>query len=94
MKPPIDIPFSEKRSANEARYGNGADACLLCAKPIKDTTKAKVVVLTSSLGQIADQMTPPEINGGEFFIGPDCWRRNPQLHPYETKTGVASYRDL
>jgi hypothetical protein len=83
--PDIDIPRSSAYEANERRYGVDTDRCLICAKPV-DLSRARVVVLEAGLGMIT---APPagdsEGTGGCFYIGPDCWRRHPQIHPYELK---------
>jgi hypothetical protein len=89
-KVPIRIPYSKSREANERKYGQASTSykqCLLCARPIRGVSM-KVVVLSSDLGEIIDPQSPEgqgEDNGGAFFIGPDCWKTNRQLHPYEVK---------
>ncbi len=85
---PISIPYSLRRNANERRYGQARTdvaQCLLCSKPLS-SEGLHLVMLDDGCGQIIDPSSEEgqgEQNGGCFFIGPDCWRRNRQLHPYE-----------
>jgi hypothetical protein len=87
--PPIEIPYSPRRAANEKRYGmarTDVQQCLLCLKPVNPDT-CRYVVLTSDLGMIADPdiESTNEPNGGGFYIGSECWRKNPQLWDYRVR---------
>jgi hypothetical protein len=84
----IPIPYSPEHSANQDRYGIGDGSkhqeCLLCARPIKVAT-LHVILLTDDLGMITDPSRNQETTGGCFYVGPDCWKRHLELHPYEVK---------
>lgn len=86
---PIDIPYSKSHGANRRRYAMSPCDCLLCAKPMNSNLKTKKwVMLDAALGKIIDPDSDDaksENNGGYFFIGPDCWRSNPQLRGYDDK---------
>ena len=85
MLPDIPIPRSHAREANLKRFGHGdVEPCLLCAKPVNHDT-ARWVALNDWCGEITDPKNEP--NGGCFPVGPDCWKRNPQLKPYECGNG-------
>ena len=84
----IPIPYSPKFEANRDRYGHSGstDRCLLCGKPV-NPARATWVVLTDDLGEIVDPKIEEtgEPYGGRFVIGPDCWKSNPQLHPFKVE---------
>ena len=54
---------------------------LACRKQV-NPERARWVVLDEGLGQIVDPRGPDGLSGC-FPIGSDCWRRHPELHPYE-----------
>jgi hypothetical protein len=88
--PDIEIPYSANYSANLKRYGHRSEPqCLLCAKPV-DGNKAHWVLLRHDLGTITDPSTDQETSGGGFPIGPECWRKNRQIHAYACN----EFRDL
>jgi hypothetical protein len=88
MLPPIPIPFSASKTKNQDRYGQCRTdvlQCLICSKPVDEVT-ARWVVLTSDLGKIADPSVDQEVSGGCSPIGPECFRKNKQIHIYGIKS--------
>lgn len=82
--PDIKIPRSRSHGANLDRYGDATERCLLCGRPINLKT-SKVVLLDEGCGAITHPHEDQEHTGGCFYIGPDCWKRHPEIHPYEVK---------
>jgi hypothetical protein len=82
--PDIPIPYAASLSANRFRFGEAKDRCLLCGRPV-NMKRTRVVLLNDELGGITDPDQDPEYTGGCFDIGSDCWKRHPELHPYEVK---------
>jgi hypothetical protein len=82
--PDIPIPYAASLSANRFRFGEAKDRCLLCGRPV-NMKRTRVVLLNDELGGITDPDQDPEYTGGCFDIGLDCWKRHPELHPYEVK---------
>jgi ribosomal protein S27AE len=91
--PDIPIPYARHREPCRRGSGGNMTLCLLCERPL-DRTKSHVVVLDQGCGRITDPNIDQERSGGCFDIGPDCWRNNPQLHPYEVRgaTAMTLYR--
>jgi hypothetical protein len=75
MLPPINI----ERSPTYLDRGGDTEPCAICGKPVNHET-AKWVGANESFQAVDPSIEEPPL--GCFPIGPECWRKHKQLHPY------------
>jgi hypothetical protein len=85
----LAIPHHKSRNKNRLRYGEGGSdfddgRCLLCGKPVNGDTARMVRVGNGGLSLVTDREAEADPAGdlGWLPVGPDCWRRHPEIHPY------------
>ena len=84
----IRTPRAPSYSRNRARYGDKHAHCLVCGKPVKDTSGSAHwvhehdgggLIVTDRLAAQLDSMS----DLGFQAIGSDCWKKHPELHRFE-----------
>jgi hypothetical protein len=90
----ILVPYSPDRQRNERRSRPKPYhvPCLLCGRPVHPE-RAPWVHLHQGGASLVTEAEAQQLNasgeeGGDmlfFPIGPECWRKHPELHPYQAK---------
>lgn len=79
------IPTTPDFHKNLQKCGGGNNPCAICGRDI-DTNKVGVkYVYTVDGGDLCSKEEMEYGAGWEMAVGPDCWKKHPEIHEYQTE---------
>ena len=92
--PAIEIPMTKTYFKNYNGCSDAGEPCVVCGKEVRSDSKTAHYIRLGRGGTHAVTNEEADANLASDLgvqpIGPDCWRRHPQLHPFENGAGGKS----
>jgi hypothetical protein len=92
--PGVEIERDPNWLRNHWRYGQNSDPCAVCGRPTHNNSKTRHWIHEHcGGGRAVTNEQAKELDSASDLgyqpIGADCWRKHPELHPFEVDGSVA-----